>query len=505
MASSFINGANERAGALSTLMSTFYAGAPLAYPFMPDFFIAVLVAGGMDWHGALSATGGVLLSSLTALAYMLNYRVGGSQRAAAISLFLAVCTGGLGGFYYAQATPGWWTPANLTSQAFIHGPDHVLYWAGGRGAGWFAMCAHILFPQRTVQHAYPLALAALLLVWVGVTGMREAAATAAAATAAPVVVDANGGGEASSSTGVGATGGAARRRGVGGRPGAPQLLPGDAATATEGDADARKPSGPAAPSPLFSRATQLRVFAAAGLVTGLLPLMQPHSFVSVGVIVLVVAAGRMAERVITAVACGASQQSLAARWAPVVDATLEWLAYGIVALGVGVPQLLKHFAHRIGGMADRGGRNVGFVRFSTAWAEEGKGKGPLDTWWEASGIFLPLFLASLLLVRKREQAYFFVGLAAMFLVAHYIMFQVRGARPRRHAGTRIHSQMSPVTVSTERSPSFFTHLLPRSSTRAPTSPHCRHSHSPGTGTTPSVCASSSSPWRASRRACWMRC
>ena len=98
----------------------------------------------------------------------------------------------------------------------------------------------------------------------------------------------------------------------------------------------------------------------------------------------------------------------------------------------GLPQLYKHFAHRIGVVAERGAKNVGFVRFSTAWAEEGKGKGPWMTWWEASGILLPLLACSLLLVRKREQFYLFVGLVALFLVAHFIMFQVRGAGILHH-------------------------------------------------------------------------
>lgn len=87
----------------------------------------MLYAGGMDWHDALTATGGLLLSSLTALAYALNVRVLGSSRGAVLSLFLAICTGGLGGFYYIASKPDWWTPANLTSQARVA--------EGGKGRG----------------------------------------------------------------------------------------------------------------------------------------------------------------------------------------------------------------------------------------------------------------------------------------------------------------------------------------------------------------------------------
>ena len=350
LSSSFLNGANERAGMFSTLISTFYAGAPLAYPFIPDFYVAVLVAGGLDWHGALSATGGVLLSSLTALAYLLNYRVGGSTRAAALSLFIAVCTGGLGGFYYAAATEDWWTPSSLTSQTFIHGPDHVLYWIGGRSAFWFGMCAHILFPQRTVQHAYPLALAALLVIWTGLTRERKAmeapalttpAGAAAAAAAAPVLDDKEKSQSSSSSSGMDAAGGesgaggagkARRRVGPSGR--TPQQ-DGESAAATDAE-DVRKPSD-SEPASAHSRGMQLRVYALAGLVTGLLPLMQPHSFVCVGVIVLVLAAFNMLERVIGAImpqraaAPGGVTQSLGFKWLPVGDGILEWATFGIVA------------------------------------------------------------------------------------------------------------------------------------------------------------------------------
>ena len=68
IASSFQNGVNQDAGITSSLMSTFYAGTTLAYPFIPDFFLSVLVAAGADWHGALVITGTLLLSSLFSIA-----------------------------------------------------------------------------------------------------------------------------------------------------------------------------------------------------------------------------------------------------------------------------------------------------------------------------------------------------------------------------------------------------------------------------------------------------
>ena len=285
LSSSFLNGANEDAGIFSTLISSFYAGAPLAYPFIPDFYIAVLAAAGMDWHAALSSTGGILLSSLTALAYMLNFRLVGSRRAAILSLFLAVCTGGLGGFYYAAGEPGWWTPSSLTSQKFIHGPDHVLYWVGGRQAFWFGMCAHILFPQRTVQHAYPLALAAMLVLWKGVTASSDRPSP-------PAIVPAPSSGDSTGSKDDEARGGdgdeaassAVKPRRRAAAPSTSTNRPAVLPPRFDGS-DGKGPSAAMSyteSAAMFTPAAQMRVFALAGLITGLLPLMQPHSYISVG-------------------------------------------------------------------------------------------------------------------------------------------------------------------------------------------------------------------------------
>ena len=93
-----------------------------------------------------------------------------------------------------------------------------------------------------------------------------------------------------------------------------------------------------------------------------------------------------------------------------------------VARAQGLPQFLKHFAHRIGAIGDRGAAR-GFLRYSPAWGEEGRGKGPWRTVWEASGIFVPLLVLSVLLLRRRAQAYFLVGLAVLFVIAHLVMFQ----------------------------------------------------------------------------------
>ena len=57
-------------------------------------------------------------------------------------------------------------PPTLSS-VFRHSKDHVFHLVG-RDVYWFSLPAHILFPQRTTQFAYPLDLAILLAVYIAV-------------------------------------------------------------------------------------------------------------------------------------------------------------------------------------------------------------------------------------------------------------------------------------------------------------------------------------------------
>ena len=485
LTTSFLNGCNEWATVFSSLMSSFYAGVTLAYPFMPDFFISVLVAGGLTLRWGLVLTGWILLSSLFALIYIFNFRVSGSQRVGALSVWFTLFAGGLGAFYYAAERADWYTWENLTNSAFQHGPDFVLYWSGGRSAYWFSLPAHILFPQRTVQHAYPLALSALLCVWHGMmgcpppekdskdgeegegggAGSAGAGSAGGAGSGAPGAADATGeervieelnmcamgkrapraaGSEAGGSeegaggSGAGAggseegAGGSAsashgiRQRSVGAA--APGGKGGKGSSGKGGEAAAAVPAAAAAasaaaaaaaasprPAAYFEFDVQLRLFVFGGFLTGLIPLMQPHSYVSIGIIILVAAALQSATLLLAAVLRGGRA------WGALLAAVQLWTAYGATAMSLGAPQFLKHFVHRV--TFGYGTRGNGFVRLSTAWAEEGKGESAVQTWWKALGIFVPCFIASLLLQRTREQRALWAGFAVLFAVCNFVMFQ----------------------------------------------------------------------------------
>jgi hypothetical protein len=400
---------------------------------MPDFYISALVAGGFDLHAALTATGAILLTSLSGLIYAFNARLVGSRPAGMLAVWLVLLSGGLGGWHYIQSEPSWWTWASLTSQKFIHGPDHVLYWTGGRSGYWFALTPHILFPQRTVQHAYPLALAALLLAWEGLAG-RPGIHTA-------VVSDAKADKAAPAAGGKGARGKT------------PSKPPQAAAAAASSSSSSSSSSSMAAYSDApswYTRPAQLRLFAASGFVAGLLPLMQPHSFVAVGVVTLVTAvcqglwllggalwaslrgssgapssspaAGGDVESPTKAGAAATATTASAAApagWGALLDAVLQWGAFGAVAGGLALPQMAKHLWHRV----SFGQGHSGFVRWNPVWAEEGKGLGPVRTWWNALGLFVPLYAVGFLLLRSREQVAVYLGFAALFVVANLVMFQ----------------------------------------------------------------------------------
>jgi hypothetical protein len=63
---------------------------------MPDFFLAVLAAGGLTLRWALVLTSWILLSSLFSLIHMLNFRLSGSVRVGMLSVWLTLFAGGIG-------------------------------------------------------------------------------------------------------------------------------------------------------------------------------------------------------------------------------------------------------------------------------------------------------------------------------------------------------------------------------------------------------------------------
>eukprot|EP00299_Pterocystis_sp_00344_P014687 c7290_g1_i2.p1 GENE.c7290_g1_i2~~c7290_g1_i2.p1 ORF type:complete len:717 (+),score=121.33 c7290_g1_i2:350-2500(+) len=353
LATSFIYGCNKDATITSSLLSLFFAGEALAYPFMPDFYVGALTAAGFSLRYALVVPGSILLTAMFALLYHFTYRFTQSSLCGLLSIPLTLFAGGIGGYYYIQKQPDWWTWSVLTSTEFTHGPDHVLYWVDRRSAFWFSLPAHILFPQRTVHHAYPLAITVFLLIWTALEAKVESA-------------------KLKSNDDV------------------------DNALHTK--------------VTLYTTQQSLALFAFAGFVTALIPLMQPHSFISVGIVILVVAILQTIEILIGK----PSRQVFGLH-------VLRWATYGLVSFALGLPQFFKYFFHRV--TFGSGSRGTAFVRYNPAWIEEGKGESPATMWFRALGLMVPIFLFSMFLLPSKLHRYFHAGLTVLFVVCSVIMFQ----------------------------------------------------------------------------------
>lgn len=281
-----------------------------------------------------------------------------------------------------------------------------------------------------MQHAYPLALAALLLAWEGLAGKPRSHVSPATAASS-----------SSSSTS------SASASAKGGKKGAKHAVKPPTAESSSESSSSSAAAYSDAPA-WYTRSWQLKVFALCGLVAGLLPLMQPHSFVAVGVVTLVTAVCQGLWLLVAAAWTSVSKPSApsksdddapsatapdasnatsipappmtsSAAWTALVDAILQWGTFGLVAGGLAFPQMMKHLFHRV----SFGQGHSGFVRWNPVWREEGKGLGPVGTWWNALGLFVPLYMLGFLLLRQREQVAFYAGFVALFLVANFIMFQ----------------------------------------------------------------------------------
>ena len=143
-------------GSLPGMQSPIFAGEPLTYPYLPDFHAAIFVRLGGDLRQGFFVPGLALAVALTMLLAALARRVGRSRLGAVLAVAMTVCAGGLGGPRWA-ARDG--LRALLYNDVVQHDPD------GEWRHLWFAFVPHILLPQRGATFAYPMAVLAVLLVW----------------------------------------------------------------------------------------------------------------------------------------------------------------------------------------------------------------------------------------------------------------------------------------------------------------------------------------------------
>ena len=400
--SSFLHGANQNASVFHPLKSAFFADTHLAYPFLPDFSTAFMVAAGSSLREALVEQAVLLLGAFVILLYRLGYRLTTDHVASCAGVVLTFCCGGIGVVHLwenytwdnfiqcvrfvlvcpaARAAPAHLPFASLPNRS----KDHVFHLVNAPDAFWFSLPAHILFPQRTTQFAYSIDIVILLLVLVSQlqtpTGKKRDADLQLRNHNGRYHDDDDhsrgGPGDHDDDAPVSA---AASRM--------PSLL------------DSKHPPRPAAVTVSPSQQTQLLV--AAGFVTGLLPYLQPHSFVAIGSVVIVVAVMDVGTKL---------RRNPSLRAPPVVQAVKSWMLYAGVAFAVAIPQMMMFFG--------RVAHSRGFIRLN-AWTFMGLTR----QWARSLGLYVPLYALSWLAIRRRfHSSQFFFGALAVFVEANLIIFQ----------------------------------------------------------------------------------
>ncbi len=152
---SFMNGGRP------ALHSTIFAGEPLTYPFLSDFFSAMLMQIGIPLEHAIELPA-ILLNSVTlTLLFYLGYRLVRHRGAAALAPLLFVLAGGLGFLWfladlYFAPRPIWEFLQHLPRR-YTNISELKIHWVN-------PVLAHLL-PQRSFLFGFPLGLSVILLWW----------------------------------------------------------------------------------------------------------------------------------------------------------------------------------------------------------------------------------------------------------------------------------------------------------------------------------------------------
>jgi len=144
--SSFSHGCNVKRKGFYDILSVFFAGEKLAYPFIPNVHSALLVSSGFTiYRYALLVPSFLVFSSLIMAIYSMTFEVSKSHSASSISIFLFMTLGGMG-----------WTNivnSNIRNDVKI---DWIHKLGNDNHAFWFHSLLHIIIPQRNSLWALPI-------------------------------------------------------------------------------------------------------------------------------------------------------------------------------------------------------------------------------------------------------------------------------------------------------------------------------------------------------------
>jgi hypothetical protein len=297
IANTFLVGVNQeinwparRSDGSLGMMSPIFAGEPLTYPFLPDFHAAIFVRLGDSMRNGFLHPGFTLICALWALIFFFAVRVVRSRVGAVLAVLLTLGAGGMAGIRW--FLEGGWA-AVASNDVVQHDPS------GEWKQLWFAFVPHVMLPQRGANFAYPMAMVALLLVWI--------ATDHTSAWAVPVA------GAAHVQPSAPPSGDGGRHKGAAALPaaaGAPSLA---------APSPSVRPTSPFGSA--MSIADRRRMLIMAAAVAGSLPLHQAHAFVAVGIII------------------GTVALLDAHKWLRDMRLLAAWVEAGIVAVALGLPQI----------------------------------------------------------------------------------------------------------------------------------------------------------------------
>lgn len=387
---SILHGNNQYATPLTSgLDATFFADSPLVYPWIPDYHAALIAGSGSSFHFALSVPGTFLTGSFFFLLFSLYFRMVQSRVVAFIGVLLTFFTGGIGGFYWLFFDGSW---SGFMSE------DHVLMNALTHEIEfyWFSLPAHILFPQRTTQFAYTMSLAALIV-------FHKAYTSAPALTVGKALFPFS---PARSS------------------PRKAALIDADEENVDGKPHDIHEKAKRDALLGAPTTANDIRkLFAYSGALTGLLPLLQVHSFAAVGLIVVAVAIvhslqilTRFLKHFKTNKNAGLSFNLAAG------DQLSWWVIYGGISWALGFPQNLGFFAKVL--FPSHEASSQSFLRFMLISSDFPPQPNFVLLWLQGLGLFVPFYLIStFIFARNPAQWPFQVGFGLLFVVSNVVIFQ----------------------------------------------------------------------------------
>ena len=304
--SSFAVGCNRNRSSMFDVKTSFYAGEPLAYPFITNYLSSILMAtGNASLRVSLLVPSLLVMVSLVFGMFSLIFEFTRDAVATTVALFLFVNLGGHG-----------WTRVltmNIGNEEVMkENPDFIHHWPGQQYAYWFHCLFHVLIPQRASLFSMPLCYWTIYLLIQGVTH---------------------------------------KHRGL-----------------------------------MFI----------AGILTGLTPLVQMHSYVA------------LAQWAICYCALMFPYKK-PKKWKQTI---LLWAIYAITANAIALPQFAPYM-HRLTKSESS------FLRIDPIW----KGKSPFKLWWDGLGVFAAIAILFGWIEMDKRQIFLYIPSIVVFIIANVVRYQ----------------------------------------------------------------------------------